>query len=150
MWTWVPTIEVTRSKGSQRFLLKGIFIWNIHDYLAYGLFAGCQIKGYMTCPLCGPNVDTRWSSHLKKNVYLGQRHYLVRHHPYRKNRVNFNGLVEHRRAPIWMPLSDFPRRVKEKEEWLNRRKCDQQGTKMIMFMYVVWRRKTYSFYHTHK
>jgi hypothetical protein len=36
-----------------------------------------------------------------------------------------------------MPLSDFPRRVKEKEEWLNRRKCDQQGTKMIMFMYVV-------------
>jgi hypothetical protein len=32
----------------------------------YGLFVGCQIKGYMACLLCSPNVDARLSSQLKK------------------------------------------------------------------------------------
>jgi hypothetical protein len=26
-------------------------IWNIHDFLAYGLFAGCVTKGPVECPI---------------------------------------------------------------------------------------------------
>lgn len=94
LWKGVTTIDVTKVDGSQTFLLKAICMWNIHDYLAYGLFVRCQVKGYMACPICGPNVDTRHSSHLKKNVYQGHRRYLDKHHPYQRNHfalmVNLN------------------------------------------------------------
>ncbi len=118
-----------KAKGVSKISPKGHLHLEHPWYPTYGLFARCQIKGYMTCPLCGPNVDTRGSSHLKKNVYLGHHHYLAKHHPYRRNWVNFNGLVEHRPTPIWVPLVDFPRRIEEKEEWLNRRKVRPAGDK---------------------
>jgi len=66
LWVGVPVVDVTRSEGS-----KAICMWSIHDYPTYGLFASFQMKGYMACPLCGLDVDTRCSAHLKKNAYLG-------------------------------------------------------------------------------
>jgi hypothetical protein len=41
LWKGVTTIDVIKVDGSQTFLLKAICMWNIHDYLAYGLFARC-------------------------------------------------------------------------------------------------------------
>jgi hypothetical protein len=64
--------------------LWNICMQNIHDYLTYGLLVGCQMKGYMACPLRDPMVDTRCSSHFKKNVYQGHWHYLSTHHPYQR------------------------------------------------------------------
>jgi hypothetical protein len=58
LWKGVWTIDVTRVDGFNYFLLKAICMWNIHDYPTHGLFMGCQVKGYMACPLCGPNMDT--------------------------------------------------------------------------------------------
>jgi len=54
-------------------------------------------------------------------VYQGHRHYLGRNHPYKRNRVAFNGLVEHRLAPIRVPPIDFLRKEEEREEWPNRK-----------------------------
>jgi hypothetical protein len=34
---------------------------------------GHQMKGYMACLLCGLNMDTWCSSHLKKNMYFGHQ-----------------------------------------------------------------------------
>jgi hypothetical protein len=70
LWVGVLVVDVTRLEGFQAFLFKVICMWSIHDYPAYGLFLGYHVKGYMACPLCGPDVDTKCSSHLKKNVYL--------------------------------------------------------------------------------
>jgi hypothetical protein len=39
-----------------------------------------------------------------------------------RNHVAFNGLVEHKLAPIRVLLIDFLKRAKEREEWLNRKK----------------------------
>jgi hypothetical protein len=78
------TIDVMRPKRSQAFWLWNICMQNIHDYLTYGLLVGCQMKGYMACPLRDPMVDIRCSSHFKKNVYQGHRHYLSTHHPYQR------------------------------------------------------------------
>jgi hypothetical protein len=82
LWKGVTIIDVTKVDGSQTFLLRAICMWNIHDYHAYGLFVKCWVKGYMACLVCGPEVDTRHSSNLKKNVYQGHQWYLDRHHPH--------------------------------------------------------------------
>ncbi len=58
LWKGVWTIVVTRADGFQTFLLKTICMWNTHEHPTYGLFMECQVKGYMACPLCGPNMDT--------------------------------------------------------------------------------------------
>jgi hypothetical protein len=93
----------------------------LHDYPAYGLFVGYQVKGYMACPLCGPNVETRCSIHLKKNVYLGHLQNLDRLHPYKRNHVVFNGQQEVRLEPPRVFASDFLKRLEEIERWLNMR-----------------------------
>ncbi len=115
------TIDVTRLEGSWSLCFKAICMWSIHDFPAYGLFARCHVKGYMACPLCGPDVDTQHSSHLKKNVYQGHRHYLGIDHPYWRDRVSFNGRVEHRVAPTRVLVVDIMKRVEKHEEWLSRR-----------------------------
>jgi hypothetical protein len=75
----------------------------------------------MACLLCGLDVDTRHSSHLKKNVYQGHRCYLGRDHPYRRDHVSFNGQVKHRIAPTRVSAIDFMKRVEECEEWFSKR-----------------------------
>jgi hypothetical protein len=44
-------------------------IWNIHDFPAYGLFAGCVTKGLVGCPPCGLATESRYSRKLKKVIY---------------------------------------------------------------------------------
>jgi hypothetical protein len=84
LWRGVRVVDVTKLERSQAFVFRTFCMWSLHDYPAYGLFASCQVKGYMACPLCGPNMDTQHSIHLKKNVYFGHQRYLDRFHPYRK------------------------------------------------------------------
>jgi len=78
LWVGVMIIDVIRPEGSWPFCLRAICMWNIHDFPTYGLFVGCHVKGYMACPLCILDVDTRCFSHLKKmyikgiNVTLGE------------------------------------------------------------------------------
>jgi hypothetical protein len=119
LWIGVPIVDVTMLVRSQSFSLRAICMWNIHDYLAYGLFTRCQVKGYMATPLCGPNLETKRSFQLKKNLYQGHWRYLGRHHPYRRNHAALNGKLEPRLAPIQMSIVDFLARVEECEEWLN-------------------------------
>ncbi len=101
-------------------MLKAIYMWNTHDYLAYGLFTGYQVKGYMSCLICGPNMDTWCSSHLKKKVYQGHRRYLDKHYPYQRNCVAFNGQLEHKFASTLVFAVDFFRKTEEQEEWLSK------------------------------
>ncbi|WVZ64583.1 hypothetical protein U9M48_014079 [Paspalum notatum var. saurae] len=37
--------------------LKAAYLWSVHDFMAYGIFAGWSVHGTLTCPICG--VDTR-------------------------------------------------------------------------------------------
>ncbi len=52
LWKGVKTIDVTKLGG--KFLLRPICMWSLHNYLTYGLFVGCQTKGYLAYPLYGP------------------------------------------------------------------------------------------------
>jgi hypothetical protein len=79
--------------------IKAILMFTIHDYPAYGLVAGLVTKGYRGCVCCGPNTISRWSDHLKKNVFDDQhRIYLPESHWMREEEALFRGRSE-RRTP---------------------------------------------------
>ena len=77
-------------RGREYFHLKVMLIFCVHDFLAYGMVAGCVTKGYRGCPVCGPFTVSRRSRFLKKNVYEDQaRRHLRDDHPLRFNTRDF-------------------------------------------------------------
>jgi hypothetical protein len=93
-------------------------MWCIHDYLAYGLTSSQVTKGYRACSECGPNVSTRLSASLGKNVYLGHRRYLQRNHPYRRLKRAFDGSKELRPPPVVLTGRNIVRFARKQELWL--------------------------------
>ncbi len=49
LWKGVQAFDVTIG---EKFNLPAMCIWNVHDFLAYGLFASCVTKGHIQCPPC--------------------------------------------------------------------------------------------------
>ena len=84
LWHGVNAVDVSDDSENHNFVLRAILMLCIHDYPAYGLVSGQVTKGYRGCVECGPNVTTRRSMSLGKNLYLGHRRYLRRNHPYRR------------------------------------------------------------------
>jgi len=100
LWDGVLAVDMSKSPRPSTFTLCGMLLWTIHDYPAYGLISGCATKGYQGCPICGPNVDSRYSKSLKKNIFQGHRRYLPQNHPFRFMCEAFNGKEEHRSRPL--------------------------------------------------
>ena len=92
LWHGVPTLDFSQPPGSRRFNMRGLLMWTIFDFPAYGLISGLCCKGYKGCPCCGPDTDGRsaktgdlrpdCSTKGSKIVFGGIRRYLARHHPY--------------------------------------------------------------------
>ena len=57
LWIGVEAYDISLK---QKFTLRAAYLWSIHDFLAYGIFAGWSVYGTLTCPICGFN--TRCSS----------------------------------------------------------------------------------------
>jgi hypothetical protein len=49
-----------------RFNLHVAYLWSIHDYLAYGKFAGWYVHGRLSCPICMDDTDAFRLQHDKK------------------------------------------------------------------------------------
>ncbi len=60
----VPAWDLSKQPNDQLFNLWAMVIWTIHDYLRYGLLSGCAYQGYKACPLCAPNITSRYSKPL--------------------------------------------------------------------------------------
>ena len=82
------------------FTLKAVLMWTVNDFPAYGNLSGCINKGYIGCLICGDQTAAKYLSNSQKMCYQGHRRYLDRHHPYRKQRVAFNGEQELEQAPV--------------------------------------------------
>ncbi|WVZ89967.1 hypothetical protein U9M48_036312 [Paspalum notatum var. saurae] len=54
LWISVEAYDISLK---QKFTLRAAYLWSIHDFLAYGIFAGWSVYGTLTCPICG--ADTR-------------------------------------------------------------------------------------------
>ncbi|KAL8126894.1 hypothetical protein AgCh_013985 [Apium graveolens] len=69
------------------FTLKLVLMWIIN-------LSDCVNKGYKSCPICGDDTVARYLSHSKKICYQEHRRYLADHHPYRRQKLAFNGELE--------------------------------------------------------
>lgn len=127
LWHGVNAVDVSDDSGNQNFVLKAMLMWCIHDYPAYGLVSGQVTKGYRGCTECGPNVTTRRSTILGKNVYLGHRRYLRRHHPYRRLQRAFDGTRENRAPPCLLTGRDIVRHAHARTTWLNASNKNRPG-----------------------
>jgi hypothetical protein len=63
----------------RHFMLRGVLIWTVSDFLAYGLISGQQTKGYHSCPCCGPLINAKKIRGPigDKIIYLGNNYYQV-------------------------------------------------------------------------
>ena len=118
LWEGVPAVDMSDSPRPKKFIMRGMLLWTIHDYPAYGLISGCATKGYQGCPICGPLVDSRFSKSLRKNLFLGYRRYLPVNHPFRSQRDSFNGKPEHRSRPTRVSGLEHRRRGEARERWI--------------------------------
>jgi hypothetical protein len=54
LWIGVEAYDISLK---QKFTLRAAYLWSIHDFLAYGIFAGWSVHGTLACPICG--AETR-------------------------------------------------------------------------------------------
>ena len=127
LWSGVDAVDVSGEHGQRNFKLKAILMWCIHDYPAYGPVSGQVTKGYKGCTECGPNVTTRRSAALGKNLFLGHWRYLSMNHPYRTQGRAFDGTEEWRAPPCPLTGHDIMRHAQGREMWLNASRDNKPG-----------------------
>jgi hypothetical protein len=49
LWEGVKAYDCYKK---QKFNLRAMFLWSIHHFMAYGIFAGWSCHGILTCPIC--------------------------------------------------------------------------------------------------
>jgi hypothetical protein len=49
-------IDFSKLDDRHSFILHGMVMWTINDFLGYGLLFKCVHQGYTTCPKCGPQT----------------------------------------------------------------------------------------------
>jgi hypothetical protein len=50
-------VEAYDSHKKQKFTLQDTYLWSVHDFMAYGIFARCNIHERLTFLICGSNMD---------------------------------------------------------------------------------------------
>jgi hypothetical protein len=69
-----------------RFNLRAAYLWSIHDYLAYGKFAGWCVHGRLNYPICMDDTDAFTLQHGKKVSFFDcHRRFLPSNHSFRND-----------------------------------------------------------------
>jgi hypothetical protein len=77
-------VEAYDSHKKQKFRLWAAYLWSIHDFMAYVIFAGWSVHGRLTCPICGSNTDyLRLTAGGKISYFDCHRHWLPLKHTFR-------------------------------------------------------------------
>ncbi len=67
LWKGVQAFDVTIG---EKFNLRAMCVWSVHDFLAYGLFEGCVTKKERFLHIiCVLKMPTQYVSSLKKKVH---------------------------------------------------------------------------------
>jgi hypothetical protein len=121
LWQVVPTFDSSPNQDEDsNFLLRGLLLWKISYFPAYGLISGQKTKGHRACPVCGPEIDWKNARGPKGNkiVYVGGRKFLKRNHHYRSD-LRFNGQTEDRSKPSRMSGTQIKNYTKQREAYLH-------------------------------
>ena len=100
---WDEGVSVFDAHKNEMFTLRAALLWTINDFPVYGNLSGYKNKGHKACPICIDDTPSEYLRNWGKVVYVHNRRFLRRDHPYRRMKKAFNGCVEERRAP--RPLS---------------------------------------------
>jgi hypothetical protein len=139
LWEGISAQDFLQALRERQFNLRGILMWTISDYPAYGLILGLCTHGYKACVVCGPQTESRCAksgnklngeqrAQGNKIIHLGTRRWTHRGHPYRRN-LNFNGKTEDRSAPRRMCGTEIARCAEERTAYLrDGGRPDERGT----------------------
>jgi hypothetical protein len=74
----------------QKFTLWAAYLWSIHDFMAYSIFAGWSVHGRLTCPICGSDTDCfRLTTGGKINYFDCHQHWLPLKQPFKMQKDSF-------------------------------------------------------------
>ena len=118
LWHGIPALNMAKEMGSRSFVMRGILMWTVHDFPAYGLISGQTVKGYVACPICGGGTCSEHSGVLNKMVYLGCRRFLSPDHRFRRSRAPFNNSVEDLVFPNRRSGTEILELGRARAEWL--------------------------------
>ena len=129
LWEGVDEQDFGKPAGERAFSLRGLLMWTISDFLAYGLISGLCTKGYKACCVCGPETVARSAkvgainddrtANGSKIVYGDRRRCLrSRNHPYRRD-LEINGEDELRTAPKRMSADQVLAHAEKRKHYLH-------------------------------
>ena len=118
LWDGVPAVDVSKEEGFRNFVLRAILLWTVHDFPAYGLVSGQQVKGYKGCPICMEDTEAEYAQCLHKVIYMGHRRYLEENHRWRHARRAFNGHSKLRPAPRRPNGAEIKQKAEEREQFM--------------------------------
>jgi hypothetical protein len=83
-------VEAYDSHKKQKFTLQAVYLWSIHDFVAYGIFAGWSIHGRLACLICRSNTNYFHLTTGGKISYFDcQCRWLPLKHPFRMQKDSF-------------------------------------------------------------
>ena len=97
LWSGVEAYDCYKK---QKFNLRVAYLWSVHDFMAYGIFAGWSCHGRLTCPICGSDTDCFRLANGGKICYFDcHRRFLARKHAFREQRNAFRKDTVVRKGP---------------------------------------------------
>ncbi|CAA7054528.1 unnamed protein product [Microthlaspi erraticum] len=93
----VPTFDASLK---ETFTMRAILLWTISDFPGLGNLSGWNVHTGLACPSCNYDAKDLRLRHGKKNCYMGHRRFLPENHVFRKDKKQFDGLIETRDSPI--------------------------------------------------
>jgi hypothetical protein len=81
---WIG-VEAYDCYKKQKFNLRAAYLWSVHDFKAYDIFASWSVHRELTCPICGSDIDCFCLTHRGKiNYFDCHRRWLPRKHKFRQ------------------------------------------------------------------
>jgi hypothetical protein len=86
---WIE-IEAYDCYKKRKFNLRVAYLWSVHDFKAYDIFAVWSVHRELTCPVCGSDTDCFCLTHGGKiNYFDSHRRWLSRKHEFKQGQDTF-------------------------------------------------------------
>jgi hypothetical protein len=86
---WIG-VEAYDCYKKQKFNIRAAYLWLVHDFKAYSIFADWSVHGELTCPICGSGIDRFRLTHGGKISYFDcHRRWLPRKHNFKQEQNTF-------------------------------------------------------------
>ncbi|GKC57480.1 TNP2-like transposon protein [Tanacetum coccineum] len=96
---WNKGVKVYDAYKKENFTLRAMIFCTISDFPVYNNLSGYSTKGKFVSLVCEDQTSSRWLRNCKKTVFMGHRRSLVRNHPYRKKKREFDRTIEYGMVP---------------------------------------------------